>query len=204
MRFRSLLHCCATSLLAIVSLSFLLTGCGSRKLNKNMAQDLIANLPGDILDQEDFIVEEISQISSSNAVIQTKLKAAFRFQKVRGKWIPREVRIGNDQWEDIDDLVATLRRIKEDRTRDMMDTVAGAIEKYFAKNGELPRFDDYDSLSDALAPEYLNPLIRLDAWERPLHADQLNANTIRLLSGGADGKLWSGDDIELVSTYTGK
>jgi len=169
-----------------------------------MAQDLIANLPGDILDQEDFIVEEISQISSSNAVIQTKLKAAFRFQKVRGKWIPREVRIGNDQWEDIDDLVATLRRIKEDRTRDMMDTVAGAIEKYFVKNGELPRFDDYDSLSDALAPEYLNPLIRLDAWERPLHADQLNANTIRLLSGGADGKLWSGDDIELVSTYTGK
>jgi len=169
-----------------------------------MAQDLIANLPGEILDQEDFNVEEVNQISSSNAIIETNLKAAFRYQKVQGKWIPREVRIGNDQWEDIDDLVATLRRIKEDRTREMMDTVAGAIEKYFAKNGELPRFSDYDSLSDALAPEYLNPLIRLDAWERPLHVDQLNENTIRLLSGGADGKLSSGDDIELVRTYTSK
>ena len=185
-------------------MSFLLTGCGSRKLNKNMAQDLIANLPGDVLDQEDFDVEGISQIGSSNAVIQTKLNAAFRFQKVRGKWIPREVRIGNDQWEDIDDLVATLRRIKEDRTRGLLDTVAEAIEKYCVENGALPRFGDYDSLSDALAPEYLNPLIRLDAWERPLHVDQLNANTVRLLSGGADGKLWSGDDIELIRTYTSK
>jgi|WetSurSiteA1Bulk_404760.scaffolds.fasta_scaffold32653_2 hypothetical protein len=169
-----------------------------------MAEDLIANLPGDILDEKDFVVEEVSQTGGSDAVILTRLNAAFRFQKVGGEWIAREVRVGNNQWESIDDLVASLRRIKEDRTKGFLDTVAGAVEKYCLKNGELPRFNNYDSLSDVLAPEYLNPLIRLDAWERPLHADRLNANAIRLVSAGADGELGSGDDIELTRTYTGK
>jgi hypothetical protein len=191
-------------LLAVALFPFLLTACGGRMLNKNMAQNLIANLPGDLLKQEDFVVEGVSQTNASNAVIRTKINAAFRFQKVDGKWIPREVRLGNDQWESVDDLVKALRKVKEDKTKVFLDTVSEAIEKYCRKNGELPGFNDYDSLSDPLAPEYLDPLIRLDAWERQLHAVRLGSNSVKLISAGADGKLGSNDDIEVTSTCTGK
>lgn len=173
-------------------------------LNKNMAQDLIANLPGDILDPDDFVVEEVSQTNASNAVIKTQLKTAFRFQKVNGKWIPQEVRLGNDQWESIEDLVKTLRKVKEDKTRGLLNTVSKAIEKYCLKNGRVPDFGNYDFLSDLLAPEYLDPLIRLDAWEHSLHAVLLSARSIKLVSAGADGELGTGDDIEVTTTCAGK
>jgi len=173
-------------------------------LSKNMAQDLMARLPGDILTQKDFQVEEVNQTNASNAIIRTKLSAAFRFQKIEGKWVPKEVRLGNDQWESIDDLVATLQRIKEDRTRESLARVGGAIESYCLKNGKLPDFRDYDSLSDLLTPEYLNPLIRLDAWTRPFHAVRLNTYTVKLQSAGADGRLESNDDIELTKACPGR
>jgi hypothetical protein len=204
MRAANLLRFGLPCLLAASLLLFLLTACGGRMLNKNMAQDLIANLPGDMLESEDFVVEGVSQTNASNAVVKTRVNAAFRFQKVGGKWILREVRVGNDQWESIDDLVKALRQVKEARTRVLLDTVSEAIEEYCLKNGELPRFNDYDSLSDLLAPEYLNPLIRLDAWERPLHVIRLNVNTVKLVSGGADGNLGSGDDIEVIRTCSSK
>jgi hypothetical protein len=186
-----------SSLLTITFLTLLITACGGRMLNKNMAQNLIAGLPGDILNQKDFLVDEVSQTNASNAIVRTRLNAAFRFQKVGGKWIASEVRLGNDQWEDIDDLVAALRRVKEEKTRGLLAKVGEAVEKYCLRTGKLPGFGDYDSLSDILAPEYLNPLIRLDAWERPLYALRLDANMIKILSAGADGKLGSSDDIEL-------
>ena len=173
-------------------------------LNKNMAQDLIANLPGDILDPDDFVVEEITQTNASNAVIKTQLKAAFRFQKVNGKWIPQEVRLGNDQWESIEDLVKTLRKVKEDKTRGLLNAVSKAIEKYCLKNGRVPDFGSYDILSDLLAPEYLDPLIRLDAWEHSLHAVLPSARSIKLVSAGADGELGTRDDIEVTATCAGK
>lgn len=191
-------------ILAVAFSPLFLTACGGRMLNKSMAQVLIANLPGEVLKQEDFVVAGVSQTNASNAVIRTQLNAAFRFHKVGGRWIPREVRLGNDQWENIDDLVRALRKVKEDRTKGYLNAISEAIEKYCRKNGVLPGFNDYASLADLLTPEYLNPLIRLDAWERQLYAVHLSDSTIRLISAGADGKLGSSDDIEITGACNGK
>ena len=63
--------------------------------------------------------------------------------------------------------------------------------------GGLPEFSDYIGLSNLLNPDYLTPLIREDAWRRPLAAYRLGSNSVRLVSAGPDGKLGSSDDIEV-------
>ncbi len=84
----------------------------------------------------------------------------------------------------------------------MLDEVAAALERYRSKNGALPEFKDYVSLSDALFPDYMTPLIRLDAWRNPLAAYKTGANSVRLVSAGPDGKLGTADDIELTRTFS--
>jgi hypothetical protein len=65
----------------------------------------------------------------------------------------------------------------------------------------LPEFKDYVALCDALSPDYLTPLIRLDVWQNPLVAFRAGPTSIRLLSAGRDGKLGTSDDIELTRNF---
>jgi hypothetical protein len=191
---RSLAHFEAPVLL----LSILLTACGGRAINKNLAQQLIASLPQVALKNGDVDVESVTQMGKE-AIVETRLQTAFRFEKINGNWVAREVRVGHGQWESISDIARTLEKAKVDETRKILEKIAAAIEKYLEKNGSLPAFKDYVALSDLLAPTYLNPLIRLDAWRRPLAAGRLGPNSIRLASAGPDGKFGTGDDIVVLA-----
>ena len=173
----------------------LLTACGKRNINANLARDLIAGIPHESLEKQDLEVVKVTQLSGSEAIAETRIKAAFRFEKVQGKWVVREVRIGHSQWEKISDILQALDALKTEETRKSLDRIAEAILKYREVNGSLPAFKNYVSLSDILSPTYLTPLIRLDAWRRPLEAQRLDANTILLLSDGPDGKYGTSDDI---------
>jgi hypothetical protein len=77
----------------------------------------------------------------------------------------------------------------------MLEQIAEAVLKYKNANNSLPVFRDYISLSDLLSPKYLTPLIRLDAWGRPLGAERSDGNTIVVWSAGPDGKHGTVDDI---------
>jgi hypothetical protein len=173
----------------------LLTGCGGRRLEKGTARNLIIDIPEENLKKEDVDVVNVTQVSGSEAVVETQLNAAFRMERVRGKWIVREVRLGHGQWEKVHDLIQTLNFVKVEETREMMDTIAEAIEKYRRENGSLPVFKDYVGLSDLLSPTYMTPLIRLDAWRRPFEVEIRSSNTIVLRSAGPDGKYGTMDDI---------
>ncbi len=80
----------------------------------------------------------------------------------------------------------------------MLDRIADAVRKYREATGSMPSFKDYIALSDLLSPKYLTPLVRLDAWRRPLAAERMDANTIRLVSAGPDGKFGTEDDLRLI------
>jgi hypothetical protein len=166
-----------------------------------VAQDLIVHLPQDILDKEDVYIESVSQSGERNAVVEAQLRMTFRFEKTGGKWVIKEVRVGHGQWENLENFLRTLERVKTEETKRQLERVAAAIEKYREKNGGLPAFTDFVSLTDALSPDYLTPLIRLDAWRRPLAAVNLGPNTVRLISAGPDGRLGTSDDIELTRNY---
>ena len=191
---------CSLSIAVLLS-TLLLIACGGRSLNKNAARNLIANSPITNFDKEDVYVESITQISPSEALVETRLKAALRLEKVRGEWIIREVRLGDRPWEKLDDVLTALKAVQTEETRKMLETIATAVGQYRLKNGSLPTFRDYVTLSDKLYPDYLAQLIRNDAWNRPLAAQLVGMNTIRLTSAGPDGKFDTPDDIELTRSF---
>ena len=175
----------------------LTNGCGGRAINKKLARDVIVQSPVEALARDDVEVLAVTQVGSGTAVVTTNLRAAFRIEKAGGEWVVREVRLGNGQWEKIDAVLLALQRIKIEETKQLLERIGSAIEAYRQKNGQIPTFQDYVQLSDALYPAFLSPLVRLDAWNRPLAATQVSPGGIRLVSAGPDGKMGTRDDIEL-------
>ncbi len=193
---------CLRFLALVVPLMLTAAACGGRSVTRGSAEKLLTSLPSGILDNEDVKVHSVSQTSASSALVETTVRAAFRMEKVKGDWVIREVRIGNHQWESIENFVAALNRVKTEQTQRILETVAAALARYKEKNGRLPAFDDYTDLSDALYPDYMTEIYRLDAWRQPLKASREGTDTIRLASAGPDGKFDSADDIVLIRTFS--
>jgi hypothetical protein len=177
--------------------ALILTACGGRKISADIAADAITGIPGESFAKKDVEVVAVRQTSGS-AIVETKLHAAFRLEKVQNKWVVQEVRLGHGQWEKTSNFEQALKIIRIEETRKMLNRIAEAILKYRESKGILPVFKDYVSLSDILSPIYLDPLIRLDAWNRPLEAFPHDSNSILLLSAGPDGKSGTADDISKV------
>jgi hypothetical protein len=176
----------------------LTTGCAGRSIGNNHARDVILELPQSALEKEDVEVTKVTQVGGSEVIAETQLKTAYRLEKVHGKWVVREVRIGHRQWEKVSNLASALEAIKTDETKTMLARIAESIRKYRESTGSLPAFKDYIALSDQLSPRYLTPLIRLDSWRQALEAERPDADTIVLRSAGPDAKFGTPDDISLT------
>ncbi len=185
----------------LLGFALLTDGCGGRSVGKNMARDLIVGAHADALAKDDVQVLGVTQVGSDEAVVEVQLHTAFRLHKINGEWVVREVRVGQGQWESLDDVLRSLGQVKIEETRRSLEKIAAAIDAYRQKNGRLPAFRNYVELSDALYPVYLSPLIREDAWKRPLVATSAGPDEIRLVSAGPDGKLGTPDDIEINRSY---
>jgi hypothetical protein len=174
-----------------------MTACGGRLINKKTAQKIISS--------EAFLksvdVESVSQVTSGQAVVQTRIPAAFRLERKGGEWVIREVKIGDNPWQKLEMVVAALNQLMKEETRKMLEQVASALDRYYAKNARLPEFTDYVGLSDALNPDFLTPLIRLDSWGQPLVAVRLSSSGVQLSSAGPDGKTGTQDDIAIDRKY---
>ena len=177
--------------------SLLSNGCGGRAINKKTAQTVISSEAH----LKSVDVESVSQTTSGQAIVQTRVSAAFRLEKAGGQWVIREVKIGENPWEKLENVLTTLNRVKREETERMLEQVASALDAYREKNGRLPDFKDYVSLTDALNPDYLSPLIRLDSWAQPLVAVRTSASQVQLTSAGPDGKVGTQDDIAITRTY---
>ncbi len=152
-------------------------------------------IPATALEKEDLDVWKVTRVGGSEAIAETRLKTAFRLEKVHGEWTVREVRIGHGQWEKITNLLEALEAVKVEETKQILNRIADAIVEYRSSNGTLPVFKDYVDLSDTLSPKYLTPLIRLDSWKHPLSAERKDYTTLVLQSAGPDGKHGTNDDI---------
>ena len=178
-----------------------LAACGGRAVSRNAARDLIVQSPVSNFDKNEIEIQSISMNGDREALVEATMHAAFRFEKVDGKWVIREVRLGKRPWENLDEIDRALKLVKTEDTRKMLEQVAASLERYRSKNGALPAFKDYVALSDALFPTFMTPLIRLDAWQNPLAAYRTGANAVRIVSAGPDGKFGTPDDIELIRTF---
>jgi hypothetical protein len=171
------------------------TACSGGGINAKHARNLIVDMPQADFEKEDIEVVNVRQVTRTNAIAETRLKTAIGYEKVGDKWVIREVRLGHGQWEQVSSLLQALETVKAEETRKILDRIAEAVLNYRETNNDLPAFSDYIGLSDLLSPKYLTPLIRLDAWRRPLGAERSSANTIHVWSAGSDGKEGTEDDI---------
>jgi len=178
--------------------ALVLTSCGGSGINAKHARNLIVDMPQMVFEKEDVEVINIRQVTRTEAIAETQLKTAIRYEKVGDEWVIREVRLGHGQWEQASSLLQALETVKAEETRKMLDRIAEAVLRYQEINNDLPAFNDYIGLSDLLSPKYLTPLIRLDAWRRPLGAERSSSNTIHVWSAGSDGKEGTEDDIRKI------
>jgi len=183
-----------------LALILLFTACGGHKFSTDDARKAIVGQPQNILEKEDIDVVYVTQTGKSTAVAETRVKTAFLLDKVDEKWIVREIRIGNGQWEKIENLTEALERVKTEETRIHLERIAASVREYQKESGRMPEFSDYIDLSDKLAPKYLAPLVRLDSWRKPLRANTLESNAIVIASAGPDGLFSTEDDISITIT----
>ena len=108
----------------------------------------------------------------------------------------REVRLGEMQWESVQDLKEALDAVRTRRTRQDMQAVLDAQEKYRSQTGSYPATKDFDDLIDKLSPRYLDRLVRFDRWSHEYRMVTERGKP-GILSDGPDGKAGTGDDVRL-------
>ena len=109
-------------------------------------------------------------------------------------WRVSEVRTGKRDWVNLDQLVASVNQIKQNRARADMQRIADALERYRAEKGAYIVSDSHAVLFDHLSPAYIREVIRLDPWLQPYkYVGQ--RDTFTLVSSGPDGKDGTADDI---------
>jgi hypothetical protein len=178
----------------LLALLLLLTACGGRKMDGALARNLIVGANGDALHKNDVEIVAVRQSTASEAIAETRARVAFRFEKDGKVWRAREIRIGHGQWESLENIERALNEIKTEETKELLARIAEAIQKYGKANKRFPAFKDYVDLSDQLAPAFMTPLVRLDAWQRPFEAF-MSGSDILLRSAGPDGIMGNQDDI---------
>ena len=133
-------------------LCILLTvGCATRSANNNHARDAILELPQSALEKEDVEIAKVSGVGGTEAIVETQLKTAFRIEKVRGKWIVREVRLGHGQWEKVDNFIRTLEEVKAAETREMLGRI-GKLVAGVQLSAPFGRYQMALDVAEALGP----------------------------------------------------
>ena len=170
-------------------------------MNDNLARNLIIGMSGgDAMHKSDVDIVNVQQPAGGVAIAETRTRIAYRFENTGNAWTVREMRIGHGQWESVQNIERALNQVKTEETKELLARIAEAIQKYRDANQRLPVFKDFVDLSDQLAPAFLTPLVRLDAWQRPFEA-AMSGSDIMLRSAGPDGIIGNQDDITLNVAY---
>jgi hypothetical protein len=176
------------------ALSLLWVVAFARELGSREARERIAEAVG--LDKPDRVhVKSISAGMNGQAVVEATVDTTFRFQQDKeGNWKAVEVRTGDRRWESIELIQTAINKEKVLRTTADLRTLATALEAFRRERGFYVAADTNSVLVDNLAPRYLTPIIRLDAWSREFEYKGTETG-YRLASLGPDGKPNTGDDV---------
>lgn len=176
------------------ALSLLWVVAFARELGSREARERIAEAVG--LDRADRVqIKSISPGMGGQAIVEARIETAFRFQQDKeGNWRAVEVRTGDRRWESIELVQTAINKEKVLRTTADLRTLATALEAFRRERGFYVAANNNSALVDNLAPRYLSPIIRLDAWSREFDYKGTEAG-YRLQSLGPDGRPDTGDEI---------
>ena len=163
-------------------------------LTAGEARGMIAKMPGFELSRDAVRVKEVNAVGDS-AVVVAQVETAFKLEKdFNGKWRVAEVRTGDNRWQSVDELAASLTEEKAAVAQAEMETVANSLENFKRARGFYVTGDTVAVLMDHLQPNFICRVIRLNPWHHP-YAYTGTATSFSLRSAGPDGKLDTADDI---------
>ncbi len=178
----------------VAAILFLWVTVFARELGSREARERIAQALG--IDKADQIhIKNISAGPGDEAIVVAQFTTAFRFKKEKsGDWVVADVRTGDRNWESVELIQTAVRKEKILRTEAQLNELATALEAFRRERGFYVTADDGSGLVDFLSPNYLNRVVRLDAWSNEFQYNGTAAG-YRLASMGPDGKPDTSDDI---------
>jgi len=109
-------------------------------------------------------------------------------------WHISAVRLGDQNWVSVTELVAAVSEARRKQTLASMEKLAAGVVAYRQRNGSPPQANDIKALTDVLHPQYMKDLVLDDGWGHPIELDK-SGTELRFRSAGADGKSGTADDI---------
>ena len=153
-------------------------------------------VPSDAIRIQEVAPSPLPFASKESATVVAWISVEARAINEAKGWRISEIRTGNRDWVNLDQLVAAVNQQKRNRARAEMKKIAEALERYRAAKGSYIVSDSHAVLIDHLSPAYLREVIRLDPWRQPYkYVGQ--RDTFMLASPGPDGKEGTADDIGL-------
>jgi hypothetical protein len=176
----------------------ILTACASGRLSHDDARRKIAEIGRSRLVPDAVEIRRIVSQTETQAIAETTVTLAFQFKKdtPNGEWKVESVRLGDQDWIDLNELLAAVNEGRRRQTIQGMEKLVAGIQQYQMKNGSVPNVRDIVALTDTLHPLYMSDLVRLDGWGNPIEYE-VRPTGFQLISKGADGLRGSPDDIVL-------
>ena len=151
-------------------------------------------VPSDAIRIQEIAPSPVPLASKESAIVVAWIGVQARALSDGKGWRITEIRTGNREWINLDQLVAALNLQKQNQARADMKRIADALERYRAEKGAYIVSDSHAVLIDHLSPAYIREVIRLDPWRQPYkYVGQRDSFT--LVSPGPDGKDGTADDI---------
>jgi hypothetical protein len=173
------------------------SGCAGARLSHDEIRRQIADIGNSTLVPKSVEVRRVVSQSGDRAIAETTVELAFQFQRdtAASPWYISAVRLGDQDWVSLPDLVAAFNEGRRRQTAASLQKLAEGIASYRQRNGSSPAASNIVTLTDQLHPQYMTELIRLDAWGREIVYESGSDNSFRLRSLGIDGQRGTVDDI---------
>jgi len=178
-------------------LVFLATsGCGGARLSHEEIRKQVAELGNSALLPEAVSVRRIVTQSGNRAIAETSVELTFQMERdsANSPWHITSVRLGDQNWVSVQELVAALNESKRRITAVSLEKLTAGVATYRQQNGSPPAGTNIKALADVLHPLYMKDLVLDDAWGRQILVETTSPN-IRFRSVGADGVRDTADDL---------
>jgi len=172
------------------------SGCGGARLSHEEIRKQVAEIGNSSLLPEAVSVRRIVSQSGNRAIAETTVDLTFQVERdsATSPWHITSVRVGDQNWVSIPELIAALNESKRKITAASLEKLTAGVATYRQQNGSAPAVTDIRALSDVLHPLYMKDLVLDDAWGHQILVEAATPS-IRFRSVGADGVRDTADDI---------
>ena len=184
------------SQLCFLAIFATLFGCGGARLSHKEIRQQIASLGSSTLVPNSVSVRRVVSQSGNRAIAETTVELAVQFERdsAVSPWHITSVRLGDQNWVSVAELVTALNEAKKRETAASLGKLVAGVGAYRQGTGAIPAARDIKGLSDVLHPLYMKDLVIEDSWGRPIELET-SGTDLKFRSLGPDGRRGTADDI---------